>query len=101
MNRFVSAVLLLILSFPARAQDKGLAPYDNLVVDGIPLIPREIIDGVGRYTEFRSASFQSWHPGKREMLILTRFADAPQIHIIKFPGGARTQLTFFNDRVAG
>jgi dipeptidyl aminopeptidase/acylaminoacyl peptidase len=33
------------------------------------------------------------------MLIYTQFADTPQIHCVKFPGGARTQLTFFKDQV--
>lgn len=99
MKSFIVASLLLIVSITTQAQDKGLAPYDNLIVDGVPLIPHEIIDGVGRYTEFRSASFRSWHPKKLEMLIITRFGDAQQVHNVKFPGGARTQLTFFSDRV--
>jgi len=34
------------------------------------------------------------------MLIATRFADTNQIHLVKMPGGARTQLTFYADRVA-
>ena len=33
------------------------------------------------------------------MLILTRFADTNQVHLVTQPGGARTQLTFFGDRV--
>jgi Tol biopolymer transport system component len=33
------------------------------------------------------------------MLITTRFADTAQVHQVKIPGGARTQLTFFPDRV--
>src|ERR1035437_8189291 len=35
------------------------------------------------------------------MLIGTRFADTVQVHEVKMPGGARTQLTFFPDRVSG
>ena len=35
------------------------------------------------------------------MLIETRFGDTSQVHQVKFPGGARTQLTFFPDRIAG
>ena len=35
------------------------------------------------------------------MLIQTRFADTSQVHQVKFPGGARTQLTFFPDRIGG
>lgn len=78
-----------------------IKPADNLVAEGIPAIPRALAERLQRYTEFRSASFASWHPKKREMLISTRFADTPQIHRVAFPGGARTQLTFFADRVGG
>ena len=74
---------------------------DNLVVDGIPEIPVELKADVGRYLEFRSAVFNSWHPEKREMLITTRFADATQLHHVKMPGGDRRQLTFLPEPVAG
>ena len=53
-----------------------------------------------RYTNFRGASLGSWDPVKREMLISTRFADTAQIHLVKMPGGARTQLTFYPDSVS-
>ena len=101
MKRFFFVTLLFVFSLPALAQTDVILPADNLVVDGIPPIPKFIADAVGRYTEFRSASFLSWHPTKHEMLISTRFGDTPQIHSIKMPGGARTQLTFFPDRVGG
>ncbi|HWP81711.1 MAG TPA: prolyl oligopeptidase family serine peptidase [Bacteroidota bacterium] len=97
-NVLLFTLFVLSLGF---AQSDVILPSDNLVVDGIPPIPKAIADAVGRYTEFRSAGFQSWHPTKREMLISTRFGDTPQIHHVKMPGGARTQLTFFVDRVGG
>jgi dipeptidyl aminopeptidase/acylaminoacyl peptidase len=40
-----------------------------------------------------------WHPVDRQMLIATRFADTAQVHRVKSPGGARTQLTFFREPV--
>jgi dipeptidyl aminopeptidase/acylaminoacyl peptidase len=90
--------LLAVVSISALAQTNYLTPADNLVVEGVPKIPVELADQIGRYTEFRSASFSSWHPQRREMLIVTRFADTPQVHRVEFPAGARTQLTFFKDR---
>ena len=84
--------------------DRALAdirPGDNLVVDGIPAIPDAVAEAVGRYTEFRSAAVQSWHPVRREMLITTRFADTAQVHQVKMPGGDRRQLTFFPDKISG
>ena len=84
------------------AQDgREIAPGDNLVVEGVPKIPAELAARVGRYTEFRSAAMSAWHPTRREMLITTRFADAAQAHHVKFPGGARTQLTFGSEPVRG
>lgn len=74
---------------------------DNLVVEGVPAITAELRKDVGRYLEFRSASFNSWHPQRREMLVTTRFADTPQLHLVKTPGGARRQLTFFAEPVLG
>ena len=99
--------LLLVLTLvPAglaslQAQNKTIAPTENLVVDGIPAIPASLADDVRRYTESRPANFADWHPTRREMLISTRFGNTAQVHHVKVPGGARTQLTFFNEPIAG
>jgi dipeptidyl aminopeptidase/acylaminoacyl peptidase len=83
------------------AQSEFVTPGENLVVEGIPGIPAAMAEEIDRYTEFRYAGLSSWHPLRREMLIGTRFAETSQIHVVKFPGGARTQLTFFKDRAGG
>src|SRR5271154_2201453 len=80
-------------------QEAVVAPNENLVVENVPPIPQSLAAQADRYTNFRSAIFASWHPTKREMLISTRFADTFQIHQVKMPGGARTQLTFYPDDV--
>ena len=94
---------LLLLPIPLSAADSPpkppFMPADNLVVDGVPPIPGELPEQVSRYTESRGATIQSWHPTRTEMLITTRFGDTNQLHQITQPGGARTQLTFFPDRV--
>src|ERR1043166_3389171 len=79
----------------------ALSPGDNLIIQNIPPVPASIAERANRYTEFRTAAVFSWHPQRREMLIGTRFADTVQVHDVKMPGGARTQLTFFPDRVSG
>jgi dipeptidyl aminopeptidase/acylaminoacyl peptidase len=76
-----------------------VTPNDNLLATGIPPIPQSLADAVARYTEFRSAALWGWHPTRREIIIGTRFADVTQAHAVRFPGGDRTQLTFFPDRV--
>ena len=100
MKRFALIVSVLILSTTTFAQSDEIVPNENLVAKGIPKIPASLAESVARYSEFRAAAFSSWHPTKREMLIQTRFADTYQVHLVKLPGGARTQLTFFRDRVA-
>jgi dipeptidyl aminopeptidase/acylaminoacyl peptidase len=92
---------VLVFALPTFGQNAILAPADNLVVEGLPEIPASIAEEVRRYTEARGAGLSSWHPTKREMLIGTRFGDTNQVHLVKFPGGDRTQLTFFPDRVGG
>ena len=94
-------LLVILLATLAFAQNDEIVPNENLVVEGVPKIPASLAEAAGRYSEFRAAGFTSWHPTKREMLIETRFADTAQVHQVKFPAGARTQLTFFPDRVAG
>jgi acetyl esterase/lipase len=86
---------------PAKAKEAVVAPTENLVVENVPAIPASLAADVGRYTEFRSAGFSSWHPKRHEMLIATRFGNVTQAHLVKLPGGARTQMTFFPDRVSG
>ncbi|MGZ4816712.1 MAG: S9 family peptidase [Terriglobales bacterium] len=80
-------------------QQSTIAPNDALIVESIPAIPASIAERANAYTNSRNASVFSWHPQRREMLIGTRFADTNQVHQVKMPGGARTQLTFFPDRV--
>ena len=97
----VLAILIFAVHLIHAAQSDEIAPGDNLVVEGIPKIPASLAESASRYTNFRYAGLASWHPTKREMLISTEFGETPQIHSLKFPGGARTQLTFFSDYVSG
>src|SRR5437868_7390917 len=99
--RIFAAALLLVSTALAQSGGPAVAPGDNLVAEGVPPIPASLAEEVRRYTEFRTAALGSWHPVRREMLIGTRFGDTPQIHLLKTPGGARTQLTFYPDRVTG
>jgi dipeptidyl aminopeptidase/acylaminoacyl peptidase len=96
---FRLCALALLLPLLALAQNLPVPP--NLTVEGIPPIPLSLYERLEQYSEFRSASLLDWHPAKREILISTRFGDVPQVHHVAMPGGARTQLTFFSDRVTG
>ncbi|HEX8765959.1 MAG TPA: prolyl oligopeptidase family serine peptidase [Candidatus Acidoferrum sp.] len=92
--------LVWLVALPAAAQEAYVAPPESLVIDGVPKIPAALAETAGRYASFRSASLSDWHPTRHEMLITTRFAETPQLHLVAMPGGARQQLTFFTDSVA-
>jgi dipeptidyl aminopeptidase/acylaminoacyl peptidase len=104
MKRFfciaVAAVGAIALSHSAGAQAPVIAPGANLVAEGIPEVPASLADEVRRYNESRSANLVDWHPTRRELLISTRFGNATQLHLVKTPGGARTQLTFSEEPIS-
>ncbi|MCY2975225.1 MAG: prolyl oligopeptidase family serine peptidase [Planctomycetota bacterium] len=102
MTFSVILVLLygLISSRFVASQEPSIAFPDNLQIEGIPSIPKAIAEQVRKYTESRAAVAFDWHPTKRQMLIGTRFGNSSQVHEIKAPGAARTQLTFFEEPVA-
>ena len=91
--------LMCVVAGNTRGQEAVIVPPESLVVDGVPKIPAALAETAGRYGSYRSATLADWHPQRREMLIATRFADTAQLHLVKMPGGARQQLTFFPDAV--
>jgi Tol biopolymer transport system component len=97
LRMLILPVLLCAMSF---AQEATIKPNDALILANIPPIPASIADKAGKYTDYRTAALYGWHPQKREILIGTRFADTVQVHEVAMPGGARTQMTFFGDRVS-
>lgn len=100
MLKPIALTLLLTCAAVAQAPNDVVPPNENLVVEGVPPITRSLVESVAPYTESRAAGFLSWHPNRREMLITTRFGDVPQIHRVAMPGGARSQLTFYPERIS-
>jgi dipeptidyl aminopeptidase/acylaminoacyl peptidase len=103
MKKLLRLCLVALLVAPGVAAQNAavIVPNENLVVENVPAIPATLAEDVRRYTEFRSAGLSSWHPTRREMLISTRFGDTNQVHLVRMPGGARKQLTFFPERAGG
>jgi dipeptidyl aminopeptidase/acylaminoacyl peptidase len=101
----LSSLGTLVLCSILAAQDanppkrQALRPTENLKVEGIPEIPLDLVDGVRLYTEARGASVLDWHPTDRSLLVSTRFANSNQVHRVARPGGARYQLTFYQEPV--
>ena len=95
----VLASFFLWCAVGVAGQEAVVAPPESLVVDGAPKIPASLAETAGRYGAYRSAGLADWHPTNRSMLINTRFAETPQLHLVSLPGGERRQLTFFPDAV--
>lgn len=68
-------------------------------VEAVPEVPAELAAEVASYGEYRTASFQGWHPVDRSILIATRFGDTTQLHVVDRPGGARRQISFAEEPI--
>ena len=94
-------VLFSFLAFYAQEKKNIVVPNENLITENIAEIPKELANQVKKYAESRGASLAEIHPNKNEIIINTRFGSTSQLHRIKQPLGARTQITFFDEPVSG
>jgi dipeptidyl aminopeptidase/acylaminoacyl peptidase len=103
MKKFASLFIAFVLvgAGTILCQDATIAPPEGIVTEGVPKIAVTLVDTAGRYSENRAAFVTDWHPQRREMIIGTRFGNTYQTHLLKMPGGARQQLTFFPEPVYG
>jgi dipeptidyl aminopeptidase/acylaminoacyl peptidase len=93
---------LLLAAFLASTATAQTAPKpEALTADGIPPVPAALVDRTRPYLESRSASFRGWQPQTKGALVITRFGNTPQVHGVAMPMGARQQLSFENDTIAG
>jgi dipeptidyl aminopeptidase/acylaminoacyl peptidase len=73
----------------------------NLVMEDVPPIPAEIVSGLNRFQNTRSAGFSDWTEDGSGIYISTRFGDVSQIHRVDKAGGARQQITFYKEPIGG
>ena len=96
------AAALAALSFPALAEvERRVANNGNLVMEDVPDIPADIVSGLNRFQNVRSASFLDFSADGDSVFIDTRFGDVDQIHRVDMPGGARHQITYSPEPVGG
>lgn len=69
----------------------------NLIIEGVPEIPRQLTERLSQYQSTRQASVVDWLNNGKSLLISTRFGETSQFHIVQTPGGARQQITFFKE----
>lgn len=88
----------LLLAAIASHAVAAIKPPDEVVADGIPPIPSELQASLEKYQNVRGARLIGWM-GDEGLLISTRFGQTSQLHLVRRPGGARTQLTFAEEPV--
>ncbi len=93
---FVLAAPIALAEVETRTANNG-----QLVMEDIPPIPDSIVNDLNRYQNVRAAGFQDWSEDGEGIYVSTRFGDVSQIHYVAQPGGARTQLTFFDEPAGG
>jgi dipeptidyl aminopeptidase/acylaminoacyl peptidase len=104
MRLLLTATALIALT-PALAQAQGAPMVDVRTIgaatlENVPPIAPELATAVARYQQSRSASVADWLPDG-SLLIATRFGTTVQLHRVKAPGMARTQITFAAEPIAG
>jgi len=81
------------------APTRRTANNGNVILENVPPVPEEIVAALNRYQNVRGASFRAWTRDGNGIYITTRFAEVAQLHRVDFPGGARHQLTFFDEPI--
>ncbi len=108
----ISALLIVTTTLGAAAavaqtadatEPLGVRTVNNgsVVLDHVPEIPEELGEQLNRYQNVRSAGFSDWTEDGSGIYITTRFGEVSQLHHVATPGGARTQMTFFDEPISG
>ena len=99
LRNILSALLLLLLPLPGVSSETTERTVNSgqLILQDVPEIPTALAARLHQYQNTRSARFLGWTEDGKGMYIRTRFDDINQIHLVSEPGGARRQLTWFED----
>ena len=71
----------------------------NLILEDIPSIPQALVDDLNKFQNVRSGSFRGFDSSGSQLFISTRFGNVSQLHLVKTPGGARKQVTYFDEPI--
>ncbi len=97
--RLVLLPLLATLCGAAGAADVRRVETGNRISENVPAPDAALTARLQRYANTRSAGFGGWNESGDGMFITTRFGNTMQAHWVKTPGGAREQLTFYDEPV--
>ncbi len=99
-KHIAAAAALFAFATASFAQSVPTRQVGSATLSGVPEIPPDVREAVQRYQNSRAAQFEDWLPDG-SMLIATRFGDTQQLHHVASPSGARRQITFGAEPIAG
>ena len=97
-NKLILFAGILLLAFHV-SNGQERREIGNLVLEDIPEIPEEIKTRIQQYQNTRTAGLADWLPDDKGIMISTRFGNTTQLHAVDEPGGARKQITFYDEPV--
>ena len=100
-NALILALAVAVLAVNPAAFAVERKEEGKLVIEGIPEIHQEIKDRMVQFRNTRGAGGIGWVARGEGIYIRTRFGETSQIHYVAKPGGAREQITFFDEPVGG
>ena len=94
-------LMLLLPPLPGFSSEVTERTVNNgqLILQDVPEIPPALTARLHQYQNTRSATFLDWAEEGNGMYIRTRFGEISQIHSVAKPGGARRQLTWFDEPI--
>jgi dipeptidyl aminopeptidase/acylaminoacyl peptidase len=94
-------LFLLFAPLPGSTAETTERTVNNgqLILQDVPEIPPALAARLHQYQNTRSARILDWAGDGNGMYIRTRFGEISQIHFVSKPGGARRQLTWFEDPI--
>ncbi len=97
------AVLATLVSavLPAIAQEAAFAPPPAMVLDNVPPVRASVAAQVAKYNEFKPTALATWHPVKKEMILVRRHNNTPQLFRVSKPGAPLELLTDYPEPVRG
>lgn len=87
-------VISALFSQESRTENNG-----NLILEDIPAIPNSIKEDLSKFQNVRSAAFRGFNNQNEGLFISTRFGNVSQLHLVKSPGAARNQITYFQEPI--
>ena len=102
--RIIATALLAAIcvsASPAQAGEIFRTEANNgqLIMEDVPPVPQQVIDDLNQFQNTREARFRAWDETGDGLYVATRFGLVDQLHRVDAPGGARHQVTFFEEPV--